>query len=392
MDEEKKTSIVKHPVREWPNYELREGATPEEMRAMAVKAMRDELTFEWTPREDFTYRKTGAVSKKLYEFHKDTVYQGLPYSSGGTSLLHWLQYYDTETGEFFVENDPDFMWKLGNSCAASADWGISAVCSSMRDGVSSYYFVYQNNFYPLGDVKYPGSVTNFKYFASDKIVEANGPERVLEGYALAHAGDVVLSTDAYETQFTARHVMMVTEDAVVVRNADGSINAEKSYITEQDQRAKDAVYETEDPEYSVVRRGRLDHQVSFADLLKKYYIALTTLEFQGIKPYEVGFAEWGNAPTDVESLLSTTVRSNYRIVYVKLTFTDENGKKTEVKHVTTDNFPEEDGLASAIPVSECFRPEDLKNSLEKGEKYNCEGEVLLASGGIRALEAFEFIA
>ena len=89
---EKAARSVLAPMTERPNYVLHEGATADEMRAMAVKAMRDELTIVWFPDQDVNYQFTFAVGGNSWQFQLSPFenYAGLPYSGARVSLFHFL--------------------------------------------------------------------------------------------------------------------------------------------------------------------------------------------------------------------------------------------------------------------------------------------------------------
>ena len=97
---EKPSVSVKHPMKEIPNYALPEGASLEEVRATAVRAMRDELSVEWVTDSTILYNKSVSKTDRDFELSAGRVYAGLPYTAAASGLLSWLQYYDFETGAF----------------------------------------------------------------------------------------------------------------------------------------------------------------------------------------------------------------------------------------------------------------------------------------------------
>lgn len=381
--DEKKIAKLRYPVSVWPNYELPKDATSDEMRATAVRAMRDELTFEWTPAAHFTYRKEGACADRLYEFIPGTVYEGLPYTSGSSGLIQWLHFYDPETGVFSAGEEE--MAYMANSCAASVQWAIATVCSSIRGKTTTYHMTMTNHFIPLGKVTFPPTLTDYEYWPTDRICRENGEKVMYEAYALLGPGDAVCATDRYPREIfpknrTDRHAMMVTEWAHVVRNADGEINPDESCIVEQDQRPTEVLIEKE-PGYFVSRRGRLDHVCTFRFLFNKSYVPLSTPEFQGLKAYTPAEASTDVPVDGIDALYQAKIRSNYRLALLYAEVQDESGncvKKADYI-MTQYDVREMGAFATDKPFAEMIPKEALFGGLPKG-KYRCIVRVAAANG------------
>ena len=65
---------------QYPDYTFDHEPTTDDLRQMAVQAMRDMLSIEWCTGKFMMYRKTGAASNKDYTFAPGNTYCGLPYS------------------------------------------------------------------------------------------------------------------------------------------------------------------------------------------------------------------------------------------------------------------------------------------------------------------------
>ena len=90
---------VNSPMKGWPCYALPKGASTDEIRAMAVKAMRDALTIKWVAPDYYTLDKYMTdLSARFLHFRPDRVYAGMAYTNGNTGILTWLHFYDFETG------------------------------------------------------------------------------------------------------------------------------------------------------------------------------------------------------------------------------------------------------------------------------------------------------
>ena len=366
-------ATVNNPTK-WPCYALEEGAGVDEMRAAAVQAMRDELTVKWTPVQHFSYAKTGAGDKYDYQFDPTSVYAGILYASGGAGMLQWLSCIDPETGILYDANFTNMVSTQGSSCSAAVCWGLTASCNSIQKILSTYYLLPENGFYPLGDVKFP-EIKSFKEHDTLEIIKDNGETAVYEGYALALPGDPLVSSGS---DATAGHAMMVIKPANVVRNADGSLDVEKSTLTVQDQRFKDQPVQ-EDGQ-TIMYRGRLEAEISFKELLKEAYIAETTAEFMGNAPYVKAEASLNKEVKTVKDLQGSKIKSNYMVAVAYCTVSDESGKKLiEGKKMT---IAEEinSGTACILPMSLVLQNSDVKKKLEDGKTYHFNVEAVVSTG------------
>lgn len=405
-EKKKKTAAVKvlsGRMTALPDYSLPENATADEMRKTAIKAMRDGLSVQWYPENDFQYMKAGTSSKKVYKFSADKIYCGLPYTNGDSSILHWLQYYDLSTGKLDKSIlDGQFYKSFGNACATAVMWGWNAVCPDMKwDSCSN--MTPQNGCIPVEGFKYPYEITTYSQFPTKTICNENGEQTMYKSYTNLLPADAVM-TYSYIDNEQFNHVMMVTDKPHVEYNPDGSIDGEKSFVLVQDQRAghtqeKYPYLKTENGEkhqYS----GRIDYPVTFAELFKSHNIPLTCAQFLGKTPYVKATASLdGDAPADYNSLSSMTVRSNYNIVSVSMTVTDKKAKKqvSYKKYVRINNWwnktkdkdadkeyaltyvlnNQKDGISTLSEVS---------GNLVSGNVYTVKIDVLVATG--QTLTAF----
>ena len=378
--------MIQNPMTEAPCYALEEGASTNEMREMAIKAMYDELTFKWTPSERFTYRKTGSNADKEYVFEQDTVYAGLPYTTAAAGLFQWLAHCNLQDSVFKVPETFGVETKLGNSCSSSVSWGIAAVCPSIGTADSTFMFVKDSHMIALGDVDYSADIKNFNDYGTDLIVKDNGDAKVLEGYALLKKADTVIAAGPN----TAIHGMMVIEEPTVVRNEDGTIDSKKSIVVVQDQRAREKEKELDGDTVSI--RGRIRAEVCFNELLKGGYIAMTTREFLNNETYVKATVSLDREATDWKALSEAKVLSNYRIAVLRIAITDETGAKvceildtTSCRNIRSNevhNFPLEALCAEAMNCKD----------LVAGKKYQGTLKVTVATGETFIPAEVHFIA
>lgn len=308
---------------EYPDYTFETDPTPDELRQMAVKAMQDTLSIQWHTEKEIRYRKNGPVNKKEFVHAPGNTYAGLLYSSASTGLFQFFEYYNTETGCLEYPGTADELkMELGNSCADALLWSWSTVCNSIKGGFYPVLMVPNNGYIPVGDYTYRQTIQSYNEMPSYAIIENNGNDVILESYAKMLPADALLST-------TDNHAKMVIEAPVVVRNSDGTIDPENSYVMIQDQRAGGSSFYTEEVNgHTLNYSGKLRDKTSFATLLEKNYIPVTTAEFLGLKPYEKATVTSNKKCINMADLSELTVEANYPIAVVNLLEIDKKGNKT----------------------------------------------------------------
>jgi len=323
-----------------PDYSVAENPTTDQLRQTAVRAMRDMLSIPWASEVEINYNKSGAVSEKDYHYDPYVVYAGLPYADGQTNIFVWYEYYDPETGVLRMEGDGQWLNKiLGNTCAGSLMWAWSTVCSSLTGTFVNYDMVSRYGCIPVGDYTYDAGILTFRDLSTQTIIENNGVDKMYESYAQVKMADAVTSSPE-------DHAMMAVEDAVVVRFPDGSIDGNNSYIMIQDQRSGYGA-----GFYEGNLHGRLNHKYTFYDLLKEYYIPVTTAEFAGTKPYEKPVVEFQGDQSDLAKVFTGSLKSNYPMSVVNFIATDKDGNTTVLNSVYINRKDVGSGRARLLPLS-----------------------------------------
>ena len=332
--------LVPQPMTERPVYTLSENPTVDEMRDMAVKAMHDMLSIQWSTEQVIDYNKTGAVSQKDYHYDPETIYCGLPYADGQTNLYVWLEYYDMRTGQLRMEGDGQWLNDiLGNTCAGSLMWAWSTVCDSLTGKFVNTSMVPIYGCIPVGDYTCSAFayMDEFYDYGTDRICSDNGLDVMFQSYAQIKRADAITSS-------TKEHTMMATTDAVVVYNDDGTINAKESYIMVQDQAAGtgdkffEHVGEDGNTYHYTGRTGPIELKCSFLWMFEAAYIPLTTVEFLGQEPYVKSEVKISKECGSIDDLYSATITANYPMCMLKIIATDANGKETAVHTVYFDRY------------------------------------------------------
>ena len=309
---------------EYPDYTFDSAPTNTELRMTAVRAMRDTLSVRWSCSDGVFYYKTGPVSQKFFQYQPDTTYGGVIYSNASTGIIQFMEYYDRETGRLLFPGDGDDVKQvLGSSCADCLIWGWNTVCNSV---IGPYYpntMVYSNGYLPVGDYTYDYTILNFNHQPTYDIIKQNGEDVILDAYTKILPADALVSS-------SDNHGMMAIEAPHVVYNEDGSINREESYVTIQDQRGGtgSGFYEVEEDGQIIQYSGRTSYNYTFAKLLEKHFIPVTTAEFAGTKAYEAPeVTATAQTVKTLEELLDVTVRSNYPLAVVNAWVEDVEGNR-----------------------------------------------------------------
>ncbi|MBR4864518.1 MAG: DUF4886 domain-containing protein [Oscillospiraceae bacterium] len=385
--------VVSQPMTSRPNYALAENATTTQLRQTAVQAMRDMLSIQWSNPTEINYNKQGAVSDKDYHYDADTTYCGLPYADGQTNLFVWLEYYDFETGRLRMAGDGQWLNDtLGNTCAGSLMWAWSTVCDSLTGSFINSNMVYKYGCIPVGNYTFPNmeAISSYYDISTVDICELNGAETIYACYAQMLPADAVTSSKK-------EHAMMVIEEPVVERNADGTINASKSYVYIQDQAAGTSA--TESKFYEVVGEdgktyyysGRIHQKFTFKQLYDMAYIPVTTAEFAGLESYAkttVSFSQ--KSCDDVNTLVAGTVQCNYPMSMVKIKAERADGKTAELYTMYFDRADVKSGKARKYSFSaESDAILAAFEALRLGD-YNVTVEVTAPNGEIFVPVSFQY--
>ena len=298
-----------------------------EARQLCVDFLRYAKTACWTPSDyygiwsDSKLHNDGSTPARYLE--AGTIYGGLPYIGWATGNVYRLMdYIDEETGVVNMEKAGAEPLAFGNQCANGAYVGFARVINSPYYTITED-MVLKNGFLRVGDYYYQDILVGYSdAYGTDEIIAENGDEVMYESYAQLKAGDGIV----YYT--TAGHVVMVATDAVVVRNAEGKIDPNQSYITVLDQTA---TWETATNEAGdqYTREANVDAKWTFTKVLNGNYLPFTFKEWTGEDPIEeteVNFSHTGDSIT-MEQLFAAKVTSNYYIFDLYAQVFDSHGNE-----------------------------------------------------------------
>ncbi|MBR7165294.1 MAG: hypothetical protein IKD18_03350 [Clostridia bacterium] len=307
-------------------------STPAEMRKACLTVMRTQLTFPWVPSEDYEY--TIKSAKRPVKLSTDTVYAGLPYVNlASGSLYRVMEFYNEETGVFDIselKSDPRL---IGNACtgAACIAWAkcISSAKMTYTSGmtqlmgyvnVGPYTYMKELPLFIKSGLSLKDDPKREKDYTAHNIGLENGRDVMYESYACLQPADGVHSRG---------HVRMVS-DVHVVRDENGEINGEESYILYMDQVA--TPYNTDvqvnEDGTPVYVQGGVDIKVDFKTLFEKHYIPFTFKEFTGEAKYQKAIMRTNDLlykTCRAEDLKNVVMTANYPISDAFITVKDVDG-------------------------------------------------------------------
>ena len=344
------------------------GMTEDELRDIVVEFMKLQLTFAYTPvfedADSYQYYIKNLQTYYGFEgsqikFEEGKYYGGVPYTGDATgSLYRWIPFYDADTGVMDwtpIVNSARLNWKsggktypnvgsalFGNSCSSACYWALSRV-SNKLGGAWTVDWIPQKGFVKVGDYTLANNDKDHGDHTKN-VCKENGTEVMFAAYASMKKADGLVRTG---------HAIMNVADPVVVYNADGSIDGEKSYLCIAEQQAffltgvpskggvdlysplgeRGLTYRVMGNYWGSVVNGEVkDMEWSFNELYNEGYLPFTIPELVGKDPVEeatVTFSHNENTIT-LNKLVSSKVSSNYPISDVNFTVRDADGNETYI--------------------------------------------------------------
>ena len=383
--------------------------TVEEMRQLCVDFMEFTKTYLWTPSESVDFIKNASGTKDTMS--QGTIYGGLPYvgvASGNPYRM--MDYIDPVTGILDMKKalpalgtkDRLAMSDLkyfGSQCSESVYWGWGRVINSVNYKWTSSA-VPRNGFVLLGDIQIDETIKNWTAaYNTDMACASNGEQVMYGAYAQCQKADGMVYYIEASDGDGAGHLVMVYSDAVVVKNDDGSINGDESYLTIIDQ-AQTWETATNASGDTYKRKNSVNYKRTFAQLYNSGYIPFTFAEFLGTDPIEdteVSLMKDSTAlvsgtvteadrsfqasqTTDSltwKDIFSSKITSNYGIVDAYIIVKDFQGNELYKHAVRTATAGNE-----ALTLSETGEMVTtwVTKNLQSGKRYSAEIVVQLATG------------
>lgn len=308
-----------------PNALMRDNSReplPENVRALrdkVVKTMYELGTVEWKVKQDVTHSCTCQLSMCHGVFNTEYTYYGAPYNHKSSSLAR-MQYCIDKDGYMadWIYDLPaydGFDIYFGTDCSSSVEQAWWTVSNSVNFWNTTYMpAVMGRGTIAVGDYKCDFKLSGTEAWTK-KYIDATDEQVMYESYAQMRAGDAYL----YILK-TGGHTRMCAEDPVVVRDQDGKINPEYSYVLSHEQGMP-----TSDAEAKTYSSWRINYKYTFANIYFDTAIPLTCEELLTgeMEPAE---AKLENACEGYAGLISGVVKSNYNLDCVTLKIQDSKGK------------------------------------------------------------------
>ncbi|MBP5288332.1 MAG: hypothetical protein J6Z79_00480, partial [Clostridia bacterium] len=331
----------------------------EDLRQIVLDYFKLQSSFVWTSNEPIKYLLHYYNPDSVRKLDAGHLYTGIPYSSAGSCLQHFLDFYDEETGVFTNPYGEEMGSYLGNSCTGSIFWAWGRISTSINfSGSETMTPTTAHGLVKVGNYKINGStastttIKNYSTTSTYDICEENGVDGISLAYAQALPGDAVVSfkTGVKNHAQIVREVKVVYTDGTEVLNpgaydASKSIDPTKSrlYLYEQNSPLLDV--ELSDEQH-VWDYGNTNLAPTFQRQWENGYLPVTCKEqaHSAGDRAAVAAATAGISGTFSEAYNVTekgfgarNVTSNYAIARVIVTITDRTSGevvKTIVKHVT----------------------------------------------------------
>lgn len=362
-------------------------------RDKAEAYMRQMATIKLIYDEDYIWRIAGGD----YSVKGGIPYMGVPYSTGNTSLEGFLMAARGQDADGTYRYGGDVFgekwgYLLGCSSADNIYWSWTQFADSI-DFQTIAEMTPRNGALHVGDWVYERST----YADSILICQENGDEVMHNAYAQ------LLKADAMIYYYNGSGHGLMIADNVVVKNADGSVNPDESYVLTHD--INNYYMETVVDGVKYMTAHRVDFKITYTELYKGGYLPLTCAELMD--------STIGEAPAVVEdsipvaehnrsNLFKGDISSNYYVSHYWMDITDKSGNlvmsawrlNNEVTHdeFSITEFTSQYMADNDSGVKMYTKENTLSSSqMTKGETYHCKVTVHLGNGQDIVVRDFDFV-
>jgi len=260
-----------------------------------------------------------------WHIHAGRLYEGLPYSYSGATPAVWLDHPHTvdEKGIHNMQgikkellHGRSVYARMGIDCSGTVNRAWQSVGAHVRTESASD-MTPDNGYLRVGEYEAP--MDNFVCTKDD--CANNGLEVMCKAYAQLQKGDGIV------TQNKSGHARFVV-GVEVVRNEDGSIDAEQSKVTviEQNGRlSKEIFHFDETLGENVYECITVDQEYTFAKLYETGYLPLTNKIFIDPSPIADPVVTDSVKEPNISNLFSGTLECNWALDNVTFTITDASG-------------------------------------------------------------------
>ncbi len=302
--------------------------TEEELRSICLSFARMQGTIPWIASDNIKYplETTTSDANGNMNFKNGVVYGGLPYTSAGSNLYTFFDYYDEETGLLDPAVYKRVGASIGNNCCTALFWAWSRVSSSITFTITQN-MTPTRGIVPLGDYRIDRSLSSYKNYTTYKICHDNGEQTMYESYALLKLADGVVMNNQGDPDLKGNHTMMCSILPEVVRNADGTIDGDKSFVhvVEQHEVLRDITLENG---LQVRCEAGINTKFTFRALYNKGYVPFSIPEIldpSTVQKAAVAFPVEEGGTLTLAQWQESAMTANYAFSRMDVTLTGENG-------------------------------------------------------------------
>ena len=355
----------------------------EKLRQRVVDEMNAMGLVEWRLHQDLAHSCTCSLGTCHGIYNTTETYVGIPYNHKGGSLSRMYYIMDDEgyikDWAYDLEAYDGFDMYMGNDCStalAHAWWTVSNTTDFSRCTYEVPQRVTEPNVgtgldhsgcYPVGNYATDFTLTGQKY--TDQHLAATGEQGMYEAYACIRKGD------GYVYMIEAGgHTRMAVADAVVVRDQQGLINPNYSFVISTEQGSTTRV---EGVESTTQSTWKVNYKYTFANLYYDWAIPVTCIELM-TGEMDTPECEMIDGVEGYYGLFNGTVKGNFYLDSVDLEIKNSKGetvffhtywttvdKRHDIGHndALLRNYEDElDMVAFSVPLS--------KFQFEVGETYS----------------------
>jgi len=309
----------------------------EKLRQRVVDEMNAMGTIQWELHNDLPHTCVCSLDACNGVYNTTAIYRGLPYNHKGGSLAR-MKYTLDEDGyikDWMYGLDPydGFDLYIGNDCStalAHAWWTVSNSTDFMRTSYQLPQLTTYGNFATgldhNGILKVGQYNSDFELAGrrwTDQFLQENDEQTIYEAYACLRKGD------AYVYMVEAGgHTRMAVADAVVVRDQQGLIDPEYSFVLSTEQGYSNRLQPDDEGNTTgreIISNWRVNYKHTFANLYFDWAIPVTCEELV-TGEMEPATCEMLGAVEGYAGMYNGTVKANYFLDSVDLEVKDSRGE------------------------------------------------------------------
>lgn len=295
------------------------------LRQKVVDAMYDICTVEWKVREDLVHTCNCLLDSCHGTYSTQFTYYGQPYNHKSSSHARFTYCLDEEgclqDWMYDLPAFNGFDMYIGTDCS-------SAVLQSWLTVSNSVFFNSTRQMpeiYGMGPLTVGDYVCDFElqpvvkngntYRLTDQYINATDWDVMMESYAAMRPGDAVVNQVE-----AGGHTRLIASYPVVVRDQEGKISAEYSYVLTHEQGAGHYL----DEEMTQYSSCKVNWKYTFGNLYQKWYVPIACPELaEGKMDTPEAILEGGCG--GYAGMFTGVVNSNYMLDSLTLKILDENG-------------------------------------------------------------------